>query len=130
MENSKRYNKGIETIKKMVSDEEFEGISYMREVSPDFWDMIISFGYGDVYGREGLSLDKREIITITSLISQGLFDQLPFHISAALKTGITQNEIKEIIMQCAAYAGFPKAVQAMTIAGEVFKNIDAKELTK
>lgn len=124
VENNNRFETGITTIKKMVSEEALNEISYMKNISADFWDMIVAFGYGDVYAREGLSLDKREIITLTTIITQGSFDQLEFHIGAALKVGLTENEIKEIIIQCAAYVGFPKAVQAMTIAGKVFGNLD------
>jgi len=121
MEKNNRFDLGLSTVKKMVSQEALENISGMKKISPDFWEMIVAFGFGDVYAREGLSYDKREIITITTLITQGAFDQLEFHIRAALNVGLTENEIKEIIMQCAAYVGFPKAVQAMLIAGNVFE---------
>jgi 4-carboxymuconolactone decarboxylase len=120
MENNKRFQTGISSIKEMVSKEEFEMMEKMKDISPDFWEMIVSFGFGDVYGRGGLSLTQREIVTLTTLITQGAFEQLEVHIRAALNVGLTQNEIKEIIIQCAAYTGFPKAVQAMSIAGSIF----------
>ncbi|RFU71006.1 carboxymuconolactone decarboxylase family protein [Peribacillus saganii] len=123
MENN-RFNTGKSIIDKMVSPEVFDHMSNMKNISADFWEMIVAFGFGDVYAREGLSLEKREIITLTTLITQGAFDQLEFHIRAALKVGLSQNEIKEIIIQCAAYVGFPKAVHAMQIAGSVFKNME------
>jgi len=125
MENKDRFNTGISIVKKMVSQETFENMSNMKNISDDFWNMIVSFGFGDVYGREGMSLDKREIITLTALITQGAFDQLEVHIRAALNVGLSENDIKEIIIQCAAYVGFPKAVQAMSIAGNVFNSLDA-----
>jgi 4-carboxymuconolactone decarboxylase len=127
LEKINRYEIGLSTIKKMVSQEEFENMSNMRNVSPDLWEMIVSFGFGDVYGREGLSLDKREIITLTTLITQGSFDQLRVHLGAALNVGLTQNEIKEIIIQCAAYVGFPKAVQAMQVAASVFEQVQKNQ---
>lgn len=121
VENSKRYEAGFSTLNKMISKESLGNISTMKEISPDFWEMIVAFGYGDVYSREGLTLAKREIVTITSLITQGAFEQLEFHIKAALNVGLPKNEIIEVIIQCAAYAGFPKACQAMLIAGRVFE---------
>lgn len=114
---------GMEILKKMVTMEALNNIEQMKTISPDFWDMIVGFGYGEVYAREGLPLSSREIITITTLITQGAFDQLEFHIRAALKVGLTVNEIIEIIIQCAAYVGFPKACQAMLIAGSVFEEV-------
>ncbi|PYZ94990.1 carboxymuconolactone decarboxylase [Salipaludibacillus keqinensis] len=121
MNKEERYDLGIKTLKKMISDESLNTIGNMKNISPDFWDMIVGFGYGEVYAREGLSLSKREIVTITSLITQGAFDQLEFHIRAALQVGLSENDIIEIIIQCAAYVGFPKACQAMIIAGKVFQ---------
>lgn len=121
MEHNKRYELGLSTLKKMISNEELETIAQMKNISSDFWDMIVAFGYGDVYAREGLTLANREIVTLTTLITQGSFDQLEFHLKGALNVGLTKNEIIEIIIQCAAYVGFPKAVQAMIIAGKVFE---------
>ena len=120
MEHTNSYEQGIAVLQKMVSKETLENMSGMKNISPDFWNMIVGFGFGDVYGREGLSLTQREIITLTTLITQGAFDQLEVHIRAALKVGLTKNEIIEIIIQCSAYCGFPKAVQAMGIAGGIF----------
>lgn len=124
MENNKRFEAGISSIKKMVSNEDFEMMKNMKNISPDFWDIIVSFGFGEVYSREGLSLTQREIVTLTTLITQGAFDQLEVHVKSALNVGLTKNEIKEIIIQCAAYVGFPKAVQAMSIAGKIFEEWD------
>ncbi|SDQ18003.1 4-carboxymuconolactone decarboxylase [Virgibacillus subterraneus] len=120
MENSKRYEAGMDVMKKLFSDEVRGGMEGMKEISPDFWEMIVSFGFGDTYSREVLSLSQKEIITLTALITQGAFDQLKVHLQAALKIGLTRDEITEIIIHCSAYTGFPKAVQAMGIAGEVF----------
>ena len=82
--------------------------------------MIVSFGFGDLYTRKSLSLQQREYITLTSLITQGAFEQFKVHLQASLNVGLTKEEIIEIIIQCAGYVGFPKAVQAMGIAGKIF----------
>ncbi|MGN7938671.1 carboxymuconolactone decarboxylase family protein [Virgibacillus sp. 6R] len=123
MEQNNRFEKGITTVKEMVPEETFKMMENMEKVSPDFWEMIVGFGFGEVYSRKGLSLTQRELITLTALITQGAFDQLEVHIRAALQVGLTQDEIKEIIIQCAAYAGFPKATQAMQIAGKIFESV-------
>ncbi|QED49659.1 carboxymuconolactone decarboxylase family protein [Cytobacillus dafuensis] len=120
MENNKRYEAGIRAMEELFSQEVRNGMEGIKKVSPDFWDMIVSFGFGDLYSRESLSLSQREIITLTSLITQGAFEQLKVHLQAALNVGLTKEEIIELIIHCAGYVGFPKAVQAMGIAGEIF----------
>jgi 4-carboxymuconolactone decarboxylase len=124
MEKNIRYDTGISMLNKMFSKETFEQMSNMKNISPDFWDMIVSFGYGDLYSREGLPLEKKVIVTLTSLITQGAFEQLELHLRAALNAGLTKNEIIEIIIHCAGYVGFPKACQAMVIAGGVFESLE------
>ncbi|QKS70491.1 carboxymuconolactone decarboxylase family protein [Paenalkalicoccus suaedae] len=116
-----RYKKGMDTLKEMISEDTLQAISGMKDISPDFWEMIVGFGYGEVYSREGMSLAEREIVTLTTLITQGAFGQLEFHLRAARKVGLTEAQIIEIIIQCAAYVGFPKATQAMQLAGKVFE---------
>lgn len=121
MENNKRYEAGLHAMEELFSEEVRTGMEEIKKISPDFWEMIVSFGFGDLYSRHTLSLSQREIITLTTLITQGAFDQLRVHLLAALNVGLTKEEIIEIIIHCAGYVGFPKAVQAMGIAGEIFK---------
>ena len=101
---------------------ECKAIKYLQDIFPDFGEKMISFGFGQIYSRPNLDLKLREVVTITALITQGAFEQLDFHIKSALKLGLKQEEILEIILQCAAYVGFPKACSALVIAGEIFKN--------
>ncbi|RYG72059.1 carboxymuconolactone decarboxylase family protein [Lentibacillus lipolyticus] len=120
MEKDKRFEAGIAAMKKLFSDDTRAGMEQMKEISPDFWEMIVSFGFGDLYSRKTLSMTQLEIVTLTALITQGAFDQLKVHLQAARNVGLTQEEIIEVIIHCAGYTGFPKAVQAMGIAKEVF----------
>ncbi len=120
MDSTERYKQGEHVMEKLFSADTRAQMEQMKAVSPDLWDMIVSFGFGDLYARSSLSLATREIITLTSLITQGAFDQLRIHLHAALAAGLTEEEIKEIIIHCIGYTGFPKAVQAMGIAAEVF----------
>ncbi|WP_257997841.1 carboxymuconolactone decarboxylase family protein [Salimicrobium jeotgali] len=120
MENS-RYEAGQKVMEELFSEQVRQDMKGMKDVSPDLWNMIVSFGFGDLYSRKALSLSQREIVTVTSLITQGAFDQLKVHLEAALNVGLSREEITEIIIQCTGYVGFPKAVQAMQIAAEVFQ---------
>ncbi|MBD8068679.1 carboxymuconolactone decarboxylase family protein [Bacillus sp. PS06] len=106
----------------MFSQDTINQMEGIKNISPDLWQMIVGFGFGDVYGRPGLSLEQKEIITLTTLITQGAFEQFEVHVHGALKVGLSKEDIIEIIIQCAAYCGFPKAVQAMGIAGKIFES--------
>ena len=103
------YEKGLNVLKEMTNKEGEKGIESMGNIFPDFKEKMISFGFGQIYSRPNLDLRTREVVTITTLITQGAFEQLDFHIKAALKVGLKQEEILEIILHCAAYVGFPKA---------------------
>ena len=119
----KDYENGINILKQMTDANGEEMVKAVGEIFPDFLDKMISFGFGQIYARPNLDLKTREVVTITSLITQGAFEQLEFHIKAAIKAGLKKEEILEIILHCAAYAGFPKACSAIGIAGEIFKTI-------
>ncbi|KAB2336679.1 carboxymuconolactone decarboxylase family protein [Cytobacillus depressus] len=121
MENDKRHEAGLRVMEELFPEEVRSGMKGLKNVSPDLWDMAVSFGFGDLYSRETLSLTQRELITLTTLITQGAFDQLKVHLQAALKVGLSKEQIIELIIHCTGYVGFPKAIQAMGIAGEIFK---------
>ena len=121
MENNNRYEAGATVMEELFSEEVRSGMEEIKKISPDLWNMIVSFGFGDLYARNTLSLAQREVITLTTLITQGAFEQLRVHLQAALNTGLSKEEIIELIIHCAGYVGFPKAIQAMAIAGEIFK---------
>jgi 4-carboxymuconolactone decarboxylase len=88
----------------------------------DLGRLILEVAYGDVYSRPGLSLRERQIATVAILVALGRSSQLPVHLRASLKAGITEDELREIIIQTAVLAGFPPAMNAMstlkTIAAE------------
>lgn len=115
------YDKGIEILNKIANEENKEAIKGLAEIYPDLAEKVISFGFGEIYSRPNLDLRSREIVTLTSLITQGAFEQLDFHIQVALNVGLKQEEILEIGLHCAAYVGFPKAINAIMVIGQFFK---------
>jgi 4-carboxymuconolactone decarboxylase len=96
-------------------------ISSLADIAPDFAQYLLEFPFGDIYSRPGLDTRAREIATIAALTSMGnATPQLKVHIAAGLNVGITRDEIVEIIMQMAVYAGFPAALNGLFAAKEVF----------
>ncbi|MBA1433894.1 carboxymuconolactone decarboxylase family protein [Bombilactobacillus bombi] len=94
----------------------------LKDVAPDVGKYIFEFAFGDIYNRPILNLKQREMITITSLLTQGdTAAQLDVHINASLNVGWKKEEIIETFIQCIPYVGFPKVLNAINVAKEVFK---------
>ncbi|KRM90952.1 carboxymuconolactone decarboxylase family protein [Liquorilactobacillus cacaonum] len=118
-----RYKKGINNLDKIDGKAGKMVIDSLRDISPETGQFIIEFAFGDIYERKILNLKQREMITLSSLLTQGdTHNQLIVHINGALNVGLTQNEIIEIFIQCIPYVGFPKVLNAISTAKEVFNS--------
>ncbi|MCA0963194.1 carboxymuconolactone decarboxylase family protein [Salipiger bermudensis] len=96
-------------------------IAGLQDIAPDFAELLFEFPFGDIYARDGLSLRDRELATVAALSAMGTAPkQLGVHVHGALNVGVTREEIVEVMMQMAVYAGFPAALNALAVAKEVF----------
>lgn len=124
MEKSKRYQKGMEVIGKYEdkSDNPAYSITFdeLMDLDPHLENYIVEFAFGDIYSREGLSHEQRTLITISSLVTQGLEPQLRLHINTGLTIGITPKEIVGAIIHLLPYTGFPRVLNALKVAKDVF----------
>ncbi|MGO1344658.1 carboxymuconolactone decarboxylase family protein [Chromohalobacter japonicus] len=90
----------------------------------DATEILLGFAFTDVVAREGISLKTREMLTVSMLAAMGTAPgQLEFHIRAALNTGATREEIVEIVLQVAVYAGIPASMNAITAAKSAFTSV-------
>jgi len=118
---SERYITGQEMLQRVDGNGGEAVVNSLRDIAPDFARYLIEFPFGDIYARPGLDLRSREIATIAALTALGNAEpQLKVHIAAGLNVGLTQEEITEVIMQMAVYAGFPAALNGLFAAKEVF----------
>jgi len=118
---SDRFNKGWEKLKEVDGSAGEKVIESLKDIAPEFADLLIEFPFGDIYTRENLDLKSREIATIAALTVMGNASaQLKVHIHAGLNVGCTKEEIVEVIMQMAVYGGFPCALNGLFAAKEVF----------
>ena len=116
-----RYEQGLDKLKEIDGRAGEDVVESIRAISPDFARYLVEFPFGDIYSRPGLDLRSREIATIAALTAMGnAAPQLKVHIAAGLNVGLSQEEIIEIIMQMAVYAGFPAALNGLFAAREVF----------
>ena len=98
-------------------------LSAMARISPTIKELFLKFGVAKVYTRPGLEDKNRKIATISSLITNGDFSQLKWHIKSCLESKVLSKlEIEETIIHLIIYAGFPKSFTAMRVANEVFKH--------
>lgn len=76
--------------------------------------------FDEVWERDGLSKRDRSLITVAALTAMGKTDQLTFHVDFARQNGVTEDELKEAILQLAFYTGWPNGMAAMTVAKRIF----------
>jgi len=120
MENE-RIKRGTERLKEVDGNAGEGVIASLKEIAPDLGRYILEFAFGDVYCRDGLSLQEREIITIASLLTAGGCEpQLEVHINGSLNVGISPEKVIETFIQCIPYTGFPKVLNAVNVAKKVF----------
>ena len=118
---SARYTTGQEMLQRVDGKGGDAVVNSLKDIAPDYARYLIEFPFGDIYARPGLDLRSREIATIAALTALGnAAPQLKVHIAAGLNVGLTQEEITEVIMQMAVYAGFPAALNGLFAAKEVF----------
>ena len=117
-----RYQRGLEKLAEIDGEAGQKVAESLKDICPDLARYMIEFPFGDIYAREGLDNKSREIATIAALTALGnCGPQLKVHIKAGLNVGLSREEIMEIIMQMAVYAGFPAALNGAFVAGEVFR---------
>jgi 4-carboxymuconolactone decarboxylase len=124
--NNDRYARGWDKLKEIDGEAGERVIEALAPIAPDFARYLIEFPFGDIYSRPALDLKAREIATIAALAALGNAQpQLKVHIEGALNVGCSREEIVEVFMQMAVYAGFPAALNALFAAREVFAARDA-----
>ncbi|AJS57611.1 carboxymuconolactone decarboxylase family protein [Paenibacillus sp. IHBB 10380] len=102
-------------------------IESLKDIAPDVANYIIEFAFGDIYSREGLNPKQRQLLTIASLTTQGGVDsELYAHLHGALNVGLSTNEVVEAITHCISYAGFPRVLNAISVAKRVFEERNVK----
>jgi 4-carboxymuconolactone decarboxylase len=120
---SERFLRGLARLRQVDGDLADRLLTSLAEIAPDFACYVVEFPFGDIYSRPGLDLKTREIATIAALTALGYAPaQLKAHIGAALNVGCTQDEIVEVIMQMAVYAGFPAALNGLAALKDVAAN--------
>lgn len=116
-----RLERGRRALAEIDGEAGEKVVASLADIAPDFATYLLEFPFGDIYSRPGLGTREREIATIAALTAlANAAPQLKVHIEAGLNVGLSRDEITEIIMQMAVYAGFPAALNGLFAAKEVF----------
>ena len=118
--NDPRHERGMEVRREVLGDAHVDrAIEGTTPFTEDFQDLITRYAWGEIWDRPGLDRRTRSCITLTALVALGRDDELAMHVRAALRNGLTPEEIKEVLLQSAVYCGVPAANAAFAIAQRV-----------
>jgi 4-carboxymuconolactone decarboxylase len=110
-------DEGMRTRREVLGDAHVDGaVERTTEFTRDFQDLITRYAWGEIWTRPGLDRRTRSCVTLTALVALGHFEELALHVRAARRNGLTEDEIKEVLLQCAIYCGAPAANHAFAVA--------------
>ena len=119
------YEAGLETRKAVLGAEHVErSLAQVSEFSRPIQELVTEYCWGAVWGREGLDRRTRSLLNLAMISCLNRPHELRLHIAGALKNGVTRDEIREVFMQVAIYAGVPAGVDSFRAAKEVFAQLD------
>lgn len=126
MDDKKRHAQGMTVRRAVLGDKWVDRANAKRnDFTADFQDFITRYAWGEVWSRPGLDRRSRSLMTLAMMIALGRWEEFRLHIRAALNNGVSVDEIKEVIMHSAIYAGLPAANSAFAEAVEVLKECGA-----
>ena len=119
-----RHQRGLTAVSQSSQNAGQHVLDALADIAPDMADFILDFSYGDVISRTVLSPAQKELAMIAAATARGtMAPQLAVHIKAARQVGVTRQQIVETIIQMAAYAGFPAAINGMTTARSALREL-------
>ncbi len=122
---SETYRRGLE-IRSAVLGEEYvnRALADANDFTRPLQDLVTEYCWGAVWGRDGLALKTRSMLNVAMISVLNRPNELRTHVKAALTNGVSRDEIREILLQVAIYAGVPAAVDSFRIASEAFAEVD------
>jgi 4-carboxymuconolactone decarboxylase len=120
MDDAERAAQGMTVRREVLGDEHVDrAVASTTSLTEPFQDFITRYAWGEVWSRPGLSRAERSMITLTALVVLRQEQELALHLRAALRNGVTPDQIREVLLHTAVYAGVPAVNRAFAIAREV-----------
>jgi 4-carboxymuconolactone decarboxylase len=128
MDDAERTRQGMTVRRTVLGDEHVDrAVATTTPFTAPFQDLITRYAWGDIWSRPGLSRAERSIITLTVLATLQQENELAMHVKAALRNGLTPEQISEVLLQVAVYAGVPAANRAFAVAQRVLSEVGVGE---
>jgi 4-carboxymuconolactone decarboxylase len=117
MDDTERSKAGMRVRREVLGDDHVDrAVAATTEFTAPFQDFITRYAWGEIWSRPGLSRAERSLITVAMLAALGREHELAMHVKAAVRNGVTPEQIREVLLQVAVYAGVPTANRAFPIA--------------
>jgi len=124
MDDRERFDNGMKVRRAVLGDAHVDrSLAKRNDFNGEFQDLITRYAWGEIWTRPGLPRHTRSLLTLGLMVALNRADEFKLHVRAAFNNGVTKDEIKEVILQCAIYAGVPAANSAFALAEEVFAQI-------
>ena len=119
------YERGMRVRREVLGDDHVDGaIARTTDFTADFQDFITCYAWGEIWARSGLDRKTRSCVTLAALVALGKLEELEMHVRAALRNGLTVDEIREVLLHSAIYCGLPAANAAFAVAQRVLTDHD------
>ena len=116
------HEDGMRVRREVLGDDHVDRAEARKDAfTEEFQELITRYAWGEIWTRPGLDRKVRSAITLTALVAHGHFEELAMHVRAARRNGMTPDEIKEVLLQCAIYCGVPAANHAFAVAQRVLQ---------
>jgi 4-carboxymuconolactone decarboxylase len=128
MDDAQRARQGMTVRRAVLGDEHVDrAVATTSSFTEPFQDFITRYAWGDIWSRPGLSRAERSMITLAMLAALQHENELAMHVRAALRNGLRPEQIQEVLLQVAVYAGVPAANRAFAVAQRVLSEVGAGE---
>ena len=127
MDDRDRYAEGMKVRRAVLGDAHVDrSLTNNNAFTEEFQDLITRYAWGEIWTRPGLPRHTRSLITLALMIAINRGDEFRMHVRASFNNGVTRDEIKEVILQCAIYCGVPAANAAFHMAMDVFSEMSSE----
>jgi 4-carboxymuconolactone decarboxylase len=115
-------DRGLEIRREVLGEEHVDAaLARASDFTAEFQDLITRYAWGEIWARPGLDRRTRSCMTLIALVALNRMDELGLHVRAALRNGLTRDEIKEVLLHSAIYCGVPAANAAFHVAQQVLE---------
>ena len=126
MDEHDRYADGLKVRRAVLGDAHVDrSLGKRNDFNEEFQALITRYAWGEIWTRPGLPRHTRSLLTIVLMVALNRSDEFRLHVRAAFNNGVSRDEIREVLLHCAIYAGVPAANSAFHMAEEVFAQMES-----